>query len=311
LTTDILFIWDGGDTDRWSKALAQELGDVRFHIYPEVADKAAIDYALVWMPPVGEMKTYPNIRGIFSIGAGASHILRDPDLPQGVPVVRLVDEVSVQDMWLYACYWVLHYHRHFDMYRAHQSEQIWDRQRVLTPVQRRVSVLGLGAIGGRIAAELAALGFDTAGWSRTAKDLDGVNCFHGPDGLNAVLERSDILINMLPATGETSGLLGAERLGQLPKGAALINMGRGDVLDNAALIAALDTGVMSGATLDVFNAEPLPKDDPFWNHPKINITPHSAGPTNEDSAPRQIAMDILKLERGELPKHVVDVKEGY
>lgn len=311
MTIDILFIWDGGDTDRWSAALSEHLSDVRFHVYPDVADKAAIDYALVWMPPVGELKTYPNLKGIFSIGAGASHILRDPDLPSDVPVVRLVDDISVQDMWHYACYWVLHYHRQFDLYREHQADGIWDRQKVLTPTQRRISVLGLGAIGGRIAANLAGMGFDTAGWSRTAKDLPGIACFHGPDGLDAVLSRSDILINMLPATAETTGLLSAERLALLPKGAALINMGRGDVLNNDALIAALDSGAMRGATLDVFNTEPLPRTDPFWNHPRVSITPHMAGPTNEDSAPRQIAMDVVKLGRGELPAHVVDLKEGY
>ncbi|MBC6404389.1 MAG: glyoxylate/hydroxypyruvate reductase A [Rhodospirillales bacterium] len=311
MTTEVLFIWEGGDRDRWARALARELGDVRFHIYPDVPDKAEIDYALVWMPPIGELQTYPNMKGIFSIGAGASHILRDPDLPAGVPVVRLVDEISVRDMWLYACYWVLHYHRQFDLYRANQAGGIWDRQEVLTPAQRRVTVLGLGAIGGRIAQELAAMGFDTAGWSRSGKELHGLRVYRGPEGLNTVLQRSDIVINMLPATAETTQLLDARRLAELPKGAALINMGRGEVLEDAALIAALDSGAMSGATLDVFRTEPLSLEHPFWTHPKINITPHAAGPTNEDSAPRQIAMDILKLERGEMPSHRVDLERGY
>lgn len=311
MTLDILFIWDGGDTERWAKALEGELGDVRFHVYPDVSDKAAIDYALVWMPPVGELRTYPNLKGIFSIGAGASHILRDPDLPDGVPIVRLVDEVSVQDMWHYAFYWVLHYHRQFDIYRDQQPEGSWLRHKVLIPAQRRVSVLGLGAIGGQIAVAMAEAGFDTAGWSRSPKELDGVTCFKGADGLEAMLRRSDILINMLPATAETMNLLDTDRLAMLPKGAALINMGRGDTVDDAALVAALDSGAMGGATLDVFRTEPLPADDPFWNHPKVNVTPHAAGPTNEASAPRQIAMDIKKLEMGQVPLHVVNVAAGY
>ncbi|SHI59830.1 glyoxylate/hydroxypyruvate reductase A [Shimia gijangensis] len=308
---DILFVWEGGDTNRWAADLAKHLGDVKFHVYPNVPNKADIDYALVWLPPLGELQTYPNLKGIISIGAGASHILRDPDLPAAVPVVRLVDDVSVQDMWLYACYWVLHYHRHFDLYRIHQVQHTWDRQTVLTPAQRKVSILGLGAIGGQIALKLAGMGFDVAGWSRSPKNLVDVKCFHGSEGLDQVLNRSEILINMLPATNETAGLLDAENLAMLPTGAALINMGRGDVLDNDALIAALDSGRMAGATLDVFNTEPLPLDDPFWNHPKINMTPHAAGPTNQDSAPRQIANDILRLEQGDVPAHSVNVQAGY
>ncbi|MEB8389411.1 glyoxylate/hydroxypyruvate reductase A [Rhodobacteraceae bacterium KMM 6894] len=311
MSLDILFIWEGGATDRWAKALSEILGDVRFHVYPNVSDKIEIDYALVWMPPLGELKEYPNLKGIFSIGAGASHVLRDPDLPTGVPVVRLVDETSVQDMWHYACHWMLHFHRQFDLYQQRQAAEIWQRERVLTPGERRVGVLGLGAIGGHIAKSAAQMGFDTAGWSRSPKELEAVTCLHGADGLDEILRRSDILINMLPATAETTRLLDAPRLALMPKGASLINMGRGDVLDNAALIAALDADALNGATLDVFEIEPLPDSDLFWRHPKINVTPHAAGPTNQDSAPHQIASDILKLERGETPTHTVDLEAGY
>ncbi|WP_166416390.1 2-hydroxyacid dehydrogenase [Cochlodiniinecator piscidefendens] len=308
---DILFIWDGGDTDRWAKALSETLGDVRFHVYPNVGDKTKIDYALVWLPPLGELKTYPYLKGIFSIGAGASHILRDPDLPESVPVVRLVDNTSVHDMWLYACHWILHYHRHFDLYQTHQSARTWDRQKVLTPGQRKVGVLGLGAIGGYIAQNAAKMGFNTIGWSRTQKEIDGVTCMNGDEGLNSVLRQSDILINMLPATPQTCGLLNRERLAMMPKGASLINMGRGDILDNAALIAALDSGALNGATLDVFDVEPLPQDNAFWSHPKVKVTPHAAGPTNEASAPHQIASDILRLEHGKIPSHAVNPNAGY
>ena len=308
---NILFIWDGGNTKLWSAALSEHLGDVTFHVYPDVGNREDIDYALVWMPPLGELKTYPNLKGIFSIGAGASHVLRDPDLPSGVPIVRLVDEISVRDLWHYACYWILHYHRQFDLYRTHQAKLIWDRQKVLRPQERRVGVLGIGAIGGRIAREAAAMGFDVKGWSRSPKSIDGVDCQSGAEGLDAVLNHSDILINMLPATRATTRLLNAERLAMLPKGAAVINMGRGDVLDNSALIDALDRGHLNGATLDVFNTEPLPKEDRFWAHPAINITPHSAGPTNETYAPTQIANDILRLEKGEIPTHIVDPEAGY
>ena len=308
---NILFVWDGGNTALWSTALSEHLGDVTFHVYPDVSNREDIDYALVWMPPLGELKTYPNLKGIFSIGAGASHILRDPDLPEGVPIVRLVDAISVRDLWHYACYWILHYHRRFDLYRTHQSDLIWDRQKVRTPEERRVGVLGTGAIGGTIAREAAAMSFDVKGWSRSPKTLEGVDCQSGVDGLASVLNHSDILINMLPATYATTRLLNAERLAMLPKGAALINMGRGDVLDNAALIAALDRGHLNGATLDVFDVEPLAKYDPFWTHPHVNITPHSAGSTNEAYAPMQIAKDILRLEQGETPSHTVNPDAGY
>jgi glyoxylate/hydroxypyruvate reductase A len=308
---NILIYWDGVDSTLWQNIMGETLPDARFHVYPDIGDPARIDYAVVWMPPDGLLSSLPNLKGIFSIGAGASHILKDPGLPRNVPIVRLVDAVSVRDMCHYAIYWVLHFHRDFGIYRQDQDRRHWQRRIVRRPEERGVGILGLGAIGMQIAAAVAGLGFRVTGWSRSPKDVPGIACESGIDGLGRVLGAAEILINMLPATSRTANLLNAEAFARMPEGAAIINMGRGDAIEDRALIAALDSGRLAGATLDVFRTEPLPGDSPLWSHPRIWITPHAAGPTNQESAPRQIAADILRLSRGERIPHAVDVARGY
>jgi len=307
----ILFIWEGGDTTLWEKTLSEILGEVEFRVYPETGVLAEIDYVLAWMPPVGFLKTLPNLKAIFSIGAGVSHILRDQKLPDGVPIVRLVDDVSVRDMCHHALHWVLHFHRNYDCYARRQAAQEWLRQPVIEPGQRQIGILGLGAIGSSIARFLAGQGFEVTGWSRSAKSIPGVRTLSGDGGLSEILPTTEIAINMLPATEATRNILDVSAFAQMPKGAFLINMGRGETVVDRDLIAALDSGQLAGAALDVFREEPLPPNDPLWSHPRVFVTPHAAGPTNQISAPRQIASDILKIEAGAELKHVTDISKGY
>jgi len=307
----ILIVWEGADTARWQEIMTGILGDVVFVTYPDIGDPADIDYALVWMPPLGLLRSLSNLKGIISIGAGASHILRDPDLPADVPILRLVDEVSVRDMCHFAAYWVLHFHRDFDTYQLAHESQTWKREPVVIPQNRTVGVLGLGSIGMKIAEFLHGLEFDVVGWSRSPKTSNIIACHSGEDGLDTVLGASDILINMLPATPETDSILNAGTFAKMKHGAAVINMGRGEAIVDADLIAALNCGQIRGAALDVFRREPLPSTDPYWGHPKVWITPHAAGPTNQDSAPIQIARNIQSLERGEHIEHTVNLETGY
>lgn len=309
---NLAFISKDDRAEPWRDALADELPELDFRIWPdEVGDAADINYALVWKPPAGVLKGFPNLKAILSLGAGIDHLAADPELPKHIPVSRLVDRCLTQGMSEYVLYWVIHYHRYMDAYAAMAKAGEWRHIPQCDPRRRRVGVLGLGELGGDAAAKLVALDYDVAGWSRTPKSLAGVTSFHGADGLNAFLARTDILICLLPMTAETKGIINAKTLAALPKGAAVINCARGGHVVDDDLIAALDGGHIAGATLDVFHTEPLPAGHPFWTHPKVHITPHMASLTVAHSAAAYIAENIRRVERGELPLNTVDFDAGY
>ena len=291
----ILFCWENGDAELWRKEFAERLPTHGFDVFPAVPQVDAIHYALVWMPPLGELARYPSLRAIFSIGAGCDHILRDPDVPRDVPIVRLVDEVSVRDMSHFALHWALHFQRNFHVYAEQQSNGQWQRHPYRDVSQHCVGVLGLGGMGAPIARQFAALGFTVAGWSRTRKAVEGVACYAGVDELAELLSRVDILVSVLPLTEATAGLLNRDRLAQMRPGSFVINIGRGQVIDDGDLLAALDSGQIAAAALDVFAVEPLPPTHPYWNHPRVFITPHAAGPTKDVSAIAHIVSNIEAL----------------
>jgi glyoxylate/hydroxypyruvate reductase A len=248
---------------------------------------------------------------IVSLGMGVDHLLADDTLPKGVPITRIMDDGLIGQMSEYAIYWALRHHRDIDKYEASQSATTWKPEDFVDTIHRRVGVLGLGSIGQDAARKFAALGFPTAGWSRTAKTVPGVETFHGPDGFTRLLGRSDILIVVLPLTRDTRGLLDAKAFAALPKGAYFINMARGGHVVDEALLAALDSGHLSGATLDVFNQEPLPPDHPYWRHPKVQVTPHIAGDTNPRTAAPGVIENIKRLHSGQPLIHTVDPQTGY
>jgi glyoxylate/hydroxypyruvate reductase A len=300
------------DTDGvlWKKVLEAGLGPVDFRRLDALGDKADIEVALAWKPASGLLASLPNLKLIVSLGMGVDHLLSDDKLPD-VPITRIMDDGLIGQMSEYALYWALRHHRDIDKYAASQRARTWKVEDFVDTIHRRIGILGLGTIGQDTAKKFAALGFPTAGWSRTAKSLPGVETFHGRDGFRRLLAGSDILVNVLPLTRETRGILDAKAFAALPKGAYFINMARGGHVVDEALLAALDSGQLSGAVLDVFNTEPLPADHPYWTHPKVHVTPHIAGATNPRTASPGVIENIKRLRAGKPLIHTIDPKTGY
>lgn len=295
----------------WQEALQAAMPDLTVRIWPEMGAAADVEFVLCWMPEAGLLARLPNLRGVFSLGAGVDHILRDPALPAYVPVVRMVDPSLGNAITQYILLAVLRQHRKIDAYREQQARGIWNKIGISNLTLPRIGVLGLGELGTRAADMLVRLGYSVAGWSRSAKAIDGVETHYGPDGLDVVLSRSDILVSVLPSTAATQDLLNAERLARLPKGAHVVNVGRGEHIVDDDLLAALDSGHLSGATLDVFREEPLPPGHRFWSHLGVIITPHDGGDTIPRTAAKVVADNIARVRAGEAPIGLVDREAGY
>jgi glyoxylate/hydroxypyruvate reductase A len=307
----VLLQFDGGDQRLWRDLMNAALPEHDIRIWPACGDPAEIDYAVVWMPPKGMLKTFPRLKAILSLAAGVDHILRDRDLPPDTPIVRLATPELDHDMATYVAHWAIHCHRGFHRYRANQAERYWKRNAVPDIGERRVGILGMGRLGLAAAVMLRDLGFAVAGWSRTPKQADGIVSHAGPDALADFLRGTDILVLLAPNTPETRRIINAETLALLPRGACLINPGRGTLIDEPALLAALDSGHIDLAVLDVFPVEPLPQESPFWAHPKVIVTPHAAGPTHDRAAARHIADNIRRIEAGEPAFPLVDRAARY
>jgi glyoxylate/hydroxypyruvate reductase A len=275
-------------------------------------DAATIDYAVSFRPPPGLLKTLPKLKAVFSLGAGVDGFLMDPDFPKHVPLVRFVDVTLSREMAQYAAMHVLMQHRTVQFFAAAQAEGKW-RQRMLPRAtdETRVGILGLGEIGTVCAQRIREHGFAMSGWSRTRKTVDGVKSYAGAGELDAFLSGCDFLVCVLPLTADTRHVLNAAAFAKLPKGAYVINIARGGHVNEPDLIAALDSGHLSGATLDVFETEPLPEASPIWKHPRIIATPHVAAITSPGAAARSVIDGIAAIERGEAPRNVVDMRRGY
>lgn len=295
----------------WLKALRRQAPELEVRVHPEIGDPADIRYALVWAPPPGLLATLPNLRAIFSLGAGIDHLTQDPTLPRGVPVVRMVEPGLTAGMTEFVVMNVLLHHRFMLDYLQQQREGRWREIQQIAAGERRVGILGLGALGLDAVAKLKVFGFDLLGWSRSPKEVEGVRCFSGAAGLDRLLSQTDILICLLPLTEETRGLLNRETFAKLPRGAAVINVGRGPHLVAEDLIAALDSGQLGGATLDVFETEPLPPASPLWRHPRLFLTPHVASMTMPETAVAEVIANIRRCERGEALPNQVDLSRGY
>jgi len=302
------------DTDgmHWKKIFEDAIGPTDFRtLQTGFGNTDEIEIALAWKPDKGVLASFKNLKMIVSLGMGVDHLLADNRVPEGVPITRIMDDGLIGQMSEYAIYWALRHHRDIDTYAELQSKKEWKPLDFVDTIHRKVGVMGLGTIGQDTATKFAALGFPTAGWSRSAKTLPGIETFHGPDGLMKFLGRTDILVAVLPLTRETHGILNARTFAALRKGAYVINMARGGHVVDADLLAALDSGHLSGAALDVFNAEPLPNDHPYWTHPKVRVTPHIAGATNPRTASPGVVENIKRLRSGQPLIHTVDPKSGY
>jgi glyoxylate/hydroxypyruvate reductase len=307
----ILFKSTAASVTRWRPFLTQAWSDRDLRFWPEIGDKTAIDYALVWHPEPGLLASLPNLRLVLSLGAGVDHILRDPELPPGVPIVRLVDPYMTRSMSEYVALQVLRLHRQDFVYRAQQAATEWREHAQKNAAERTVGILGFGQLGQDAAATLKALGFDVAGWSRSGRAVPGFLTYGGAAGLDALLRRSEILVSLLPMTPETEGILNADLFARLPHGAGLVNAGRGRQLVEDDLLAALESGQISAAVLDVFREEPLPPAHPFWRHSHIIVTPHVAAETHPPTATAIIAQAIDDFEAERPIANVIDREKGY
>jgi glyoxylate/hydroxypyruvate reductase A len=307
----LLFSSNIDDPAPWQALFARERPDVEFRIYPDIGDPADITHALVWRIPDGVLASLPNLKVVFSLGAGIDQIIRDPAFPRSIPLFRLVDGGLREQMTEYALYGVLNWHRQMDRYRAQQARGEWHMLEAIHPSQRTVGVMGLGVFGSDIALKLSQLGFNVIGWSRTPKELPRVESFVGPEGFAAFLGRSEILVNILPLTDETRGILNASLFDRLPGGGALVHLGRGGHLNEADLVTALDAGRLDWAMLDVFPTEPLPPESPLWTHPRVFVTPHIASQPVSHAAEQAILGNFNRFERGEEPIGRVDLSVGY
>ena len=307
----LLFYSTVDSAARWRAQLERLSRELDIRVWPEIRDPAEIDYALVWRPAPGLLAALPNLKLVLSLGAGVDHLLGDPQLPRHLPIVRLVDPHMTAAMSEYVVLQVLRLHRRDLDYRAQQERKDWRELDQKNAADRRVGILGFGELGQDAARKLSALGFDVAGWSRSAKTAAGIATYAGTAELPRLLARSEILVCLLPLTPETEGILDARTLALLPPGAALVNAARGAHLVEADLLAALASGHLSAAVLDVFGEEPLPLGHPFWHHPRVIVTPHVAAFTNPATAALIILDNIRRFEKGRPLLNRVDPARGY
>lgn len=292
----------------WLEGLRAALPDAEIAEWTPGAPQA--DYAVVWAPPQPFLDEQPALKGIFNIGAGVDALLK-LRLPPHAAVVRLEDAGMSVQMAEFVCHALIRHFRELDAYERDAAQQKWGFRKPRLRSDFPVGVLGLGVLGARVAQAVAAFEFPVRGWSRSAKDVPGVQCFAGASQFDAFLAGTRVLVNLLPLTPETENILDRRTLGKLMPGGYLINVARGAHLVEEDLLALLDEGHLAGAALDVFRTEPLPPAHPFWRHPKITVTPHTSARTLREESIAQIARKILALSRGEPIAGVVDRKKGY
>jgi glyoxylate/hydroxypyruvate reductase A len=307
----IVLISEKSNKERWQKALKLLLPDLNVGFYPNDSNREEVDFALVWHPPLGVFKNYPNLKVIASTGAGVDHILKDPNIPEGVIITRVVDIKLTNDMSNYLIAQVMNHIRNIAYYRLEQQEMKWSPKPYLDDSKIQIGIMGMGELGQDVANKLKHLGLNVHGWARSKKDLSNIKVFAGSNEFTDFLSQSDILICLLPLTKETFNILNKDTFSSLPSGAYVINVARGEHLVVDDLIEALDSGKLSGACLDVFREEPLPNDHVFWTHPKISITPHVASITIPESVASQIIENYKKMIKGELLLNSVSRSAGY
>ena len=303
----ILFASQIEPAERWLPLLSKALPKDRF----STSFEQGTDIALVAYPPAGTLEKLKDVKLIQSLWMGVEKLLADPAYPEGVPLARLVDPGMVAAMSETVLYHVLDWHRRQYRYRQHQQEIRWHRYRQYLASDHTIGILGLGELGTDAARKLLALGFSVAGWSRRPKAVPQVKSFSGPEGLGEMLSISDVVVCLLPLTAQTKGILGRENLGKIKKGGGLINVARGPHVPVPDLLAALDSGHLAHAYLDVFDVEPLPASSPLWRHPGVTITPHAAALTEPRTAVERIAENVERVRRGEQPLNLVDFAAGY
>jgi glyoxylate/hydroxypyruvate reductase A len=307
---------DNWSPERWKRRFEDVCGGRRVWQMPDSdCNPAEIHYAAVWKPAPGELAAFPNLRVIFNLGAGVDALMADKTLPK-VPLVRIAVDDLTSRMTEYVVLHVLMHHRQELYLRASQRERRWAPKVQWSANAISVGIMGLGTLGSAAAGALRHLGFRVSGWSRSAKDIADIECFHGNGQIDAFLRQADILVCLLPFTPDTQHILNRGLFAKLnrnsPLGApVLINAGRGGLQNEADILACLDDGTLGAASLDVYATEPLPADSRFWTHPKVVLTPHNAADTDADEISKYVAQQIERFEAGAALENVVDPARGY
>jgi glyoxylate/hydroxypyruvate reductase len=298
--------------ENWRARLSQYLpANETLSLVTDLTDKSAVDVALVANPRWGELAQFPNLRFVQSLWAGVDGLLGDPALPENITLARLVDPGMAQSMAEGAIAVVLYLHRQFPAYLQQQATHTWRQLPQPVASHRRVGVLGFGKMGEPVARGLAALGFTVSAWGLSPRAEASVDYSWGAASLERILAKTDILVNLLPLTAATGGILNAELFARLPESAALINLGRGGHLKDQDLLAALESRHLSHAVLDVFHSEPLPADHPFWSHPQVTVLPHVAASTDPESAAPIAMQNVAAFRAGRPLTGVVSRSRGY
>jgi len=306
----ILLATGSWDSKSWVAAIRAGDPDRPLQVWPDIADPSQIAYALVWEPQAGLLSRLPNLRVIFSLGAGVDLLLAQPDLPD-IPIVRVVDPDLTQRMTEWVVLQVLIHHRQQRTYDRQQAARVWKELRQPAARDVRVGIMGLGVLGRDAATVLRRLGFNVAGWSRRPADIENITYFYGRSALDRFLERTDILVSLLPLTPETKGILATPLFEKLARdgalgGPVLINAGRGGLQVEADIVSAIKRGVLVGASLDVFEREPLDLGSPLWALPNVIITPHAAAASAPTALIPPILDQIRDFEAGKPLQNVVD-----
>jgi glyoxylate/hydroxypyruvate reductase A len=301
-----------GKTEPWIKDFGKFLPEAEFEIWHAGEKNQVCDYAVVWSPPEAMLPDLAQVKAIFNTGAGVDALLKFGDaLPRHVPIIRLGDAGMAVQMAEYVTHAVLRYFRRFDEYEAQARAGTWAPLPQHHKEDFSIGVLGMGVLGTRVLQALAPFGFPLRGWSRTEKSMPGVQSFHGKDGLDTFLRGTRVLVCMLPLTPDTSNIVDRTNMSKLPEGAYLINVARGAHLAEPDLLTLIKSGHIAAATLDVFRNEPLPAQHPFWQEPRITITPHISALTLRRESIQQIAEKIRKIEDGQLVDGIIDRNLGY
>jgi glyoxylate/hydroxypyruvate reductase A len=306
----LLLYTAGSDRAMWLDALKRSFPEARIDDWPS-ARAGEADYALVWKPPLELLRALHHVKAIFNLGAGVDAVPDASALAREIPLVRLEDAGMAEQMGEYVVHAVLHRYREFDAYREQQRRREWRQRPRLAKSEFVIGILGLGVLGKAVAAALAPFGFPLRGWSRTPKQVAGVETSHGLAALDSFLSGVRLLVCLLPSTSQTRGLLHRARLSQLPRGAYLVNVSRGDLIVDHDLLSLLDDDHLAGAMLDVFHDEPLPAVHRFWHHPRVTLTPHVSAVTLIEESIAQVAAKIRRFEAGLPIGGIVHHEHGY
>ena len=297
-------------SNRWKEHLKELLPETKIEIYPEIENPNEITYAISWKHDAGVFSQFKNLKVIASLGAGVHHILKDETIAKDIQITRIVDQQLQKDMASFVLTQCLNINRNIFQYLRQQENKEWKLSTYRTPEETKVGILGMGVLGKSAGELLQQNGFQVLGWSRSKKEIDNIKTYEASE-LDQFLSKTDILVCLLPITKATIGIVNHEMFKKLPKESSFVNVARGELVEDADLLKALDTNQLNWAVLDVFKEEPLPKDHLFWEHPKVIITPHAASLTNPKTASKQLTENYLRLKQGKNIQNVVNRERGY